>query len=106
MDKKMKSALLVVGVAALAFLLLSFRKKPEVAPVSALSQQEKDVLFNEAMGFRGGTYPDVDPYDGREEFLEKFQMRKEAALKKISELGLQAEFDAYKKIQDELPPRP
>ena len=65
----MKSALLVVGVAALAFLLLSFRKKPVAAPVSSLTQQEKDV-------------------------------------KKISELGLQAEFDAYKKIQDELPPRP
>jgi hypothetical protein len=32
-------------------------------------------------------------------------MRREAALKKIAELGLQAEFDAYKKIQDELPPR-
>ena len=99
MDKKMKSALLVVGVAALAFLLLSFRKKPVAAPVSSLTQQEKDVLFDEAMGYRGGAAPS-------DEMLEQFRMRMEAALKKISELGLQAEFDAYKKIQDELPPRP
>lgn len=99
MDKKMKSALLVVGVAALAFLLISFRKKPTQAPVSTLTQQEKDILFDEAMGYRGGAAPS-------DEMMEEFRMRMEAALKKIADLGLQAEFDAYKKIQDELPPRP
>jgi hypothetical protein len=63
-----------------------------------LSQQEKDILFDEAMGYRGGAAPS-------DEMMEEFGMRREAALKKIAELGLQAEFDAYKKIQDELPPR-
>lgn len=99
MDKKVKSALLVVGVAALAFLLFSFRKKPTEATASTLTQQEKDILFDEAMGYRGGAAPS-------DEMMEEFRIRMEAALKKIADLGLQAEFDAYKKIQDELPPRP
>ena len=98
MDKKVKSALLVVGVAALAFLLLSFRKKPTEATASTLTQQEKDILFDEAIGYRGGAAPS-------DEMMEEFRIRMEAALKKIADLGLQAEFDAYKKIQDELPPR-
>ena len=99
MNKKVKSALLVVGVAALAFLLFSFRKKPTEATASTLTQQEKDILFDEAMGYRGGAAPS-------DEMMEEFRIRMEAALKKIADLGLQAEFDAYKKIQDEFPPRP
>lgn len=99
MDNKTKSAILVVGVVAVAFLLLSFRSKPKEVPVSNLTQQDKDILFDEAMGYRGGAAPS-------DEILEGFTMRKEAALKKIADLGLQAEFEAYKKIQDELPPRP
>lgn len=99
MDNKTKSAILVIGVVAVAFLLLSFRSKPKEAPLSTLTQQEKDILFDEAMGYRGGTRQS-------DERLEGYRTRQEAALKKITELGLQAEFDAYKKIQDELPPRP
>lgn len=100
MEKKTKSALLVLGVVAVAFLLLSWRKKPQSeTPVASLSQQEKDVLFDEAMGYRGGV-------QASDEMMEGYRTRQEAALKKIADLGLQAEFDAYKKIQDELPPRP
>ena len=99
MDNKTKSAILVIGVVAVAFLLLSFRSKPKEVPVSTMTQQEKDILFDEAMGYRGGAAPS-------DEMMEEFRSRQEAALKKIAESGLQAEFDAYKKIQDELPPRP
>lgn len=99
MENKTKSAILVIGVIAVAFILLSFRSKPKEAPVSTMTQQDKDILFDEAMGYRGGAAPS-------DEMMEEYRTRQEAALKKITELGLQAEFDAYKKIQDELPPRP
>lgn len=96
MDKNIKSALIVVGVAALAFLLLSGKKKPAT---QTISQQDKDILFDEAMGYRGGIEPPDD-------ILKGYEIAKEAALKKIEELGLGAEFEAYKKIQDNAPPRP
>lgn len=85
MNKQVKTALIVVGLAAAVFLLVSW-KKPQAKP---LTQPEKDQLFNDAMGYRGGAAPSP-------EIEEEARAKQEAALKKIGELGLQAEFEAFK----------
>lgn len=108
----------LMGAAALAsgyFIYYSFFKTPSPAPAqntmtmlpaqnnnntqpSGLSPQEKEELFNAAMGYRGGAAPP-------QFMLEEFQANQQIALQKIAELGLQAEFDDYVQAQSLLPDR-
>ena len=95
MNKQVKTALIIVGLAAAVFLLVSW-KKPEIKP---LTQSEKDQLFSDGMGYRGGAAPSP-------EIEEEAKKRQEEAIKKIAELGLQTEFEAYKASQEQLPDLP
>ena len=95
MNKQVKSALVILGLAAAVFLLVSWNKPK----VKALSDTEKNQLFNDAMGYRGGAAPPP-------EIEEEAKKRQEEALKKIAEFGLQAEFEAYKTAQEQLPDLP
>lgn len=91
MDKNIKSAIIVLAVAAAVFMLISWNKKPK----TALKEEEKAQLFSDAMGYRGGAAP-------APEVEEAAKVKKEEALKKISELGLQAEFDNFMKNQSQM----
>lgn len=94
MEKNVKSALVIVGIAALAFLLMSFStKKGQV--VTPLSEEEKLKLFEEANSYyRGGAAPS-------DEILANYEKTRTEALAKLKQLGLEAEFQAWVK---NLPP--
>jgi len=90
MDKNLKIGLLS-GVGVLLLLLLW--KRPKLVPSAApkpLTQEEKNVLFEDALArYMGGAPPS-------EEILANIKKSVDAALLKIKELALEAEFEAYK----------
>lgn len=90
MNKNIKNALIVVGIAAAALLLLSWAKpKKPVPEPSVLSEDEKKTLFMSAnRGYTGGAAPP-------QEILDEIEKERNAALAKISELGLDAEYRSY-----------
>lgn len=88
MNKNLKIALLSGAGVLLLVLLL---KKPKVSTLpKTLTQEEKNVLFEEALArYTGGAAPS-------QEILENIKKGVDAALLKIKELALEAEFEAYK----------
>jgi hypothetical protein len=96
MNKNVKSALVVVGLAAAVYLLVSWKKKPAT---ETLTPEQKNALFSDAMGYRGGAAPSP-------EIEQAAKDRQQEALKKIADLGLAKEYDEYVKAQSEMPDLP
>ncbi len=87
MNKNLKNALIVVGLAVGAFMLLSWRKKPQ-APAQ-LSDAEKQSLFESATTYyRGGAAPPI-------EVEQEMQRVRDEAMSKIKALGLEKELADY-----------
>lgn len=91
MNKNVKSALIVVGLAAAVYLLVSWKKKPAT---ETLTPEQKNALFSDAMGYRGGAAPSP-------EMEEEYRVKQQAALKKIADLGLAKEYDEYVQSQNQ-----
>jgi peptidoglycan hydrolase CwlO-like protein len=94
MNKNVKTAFIVVGIAVLAFMLMSFSKKPAAA--ATLSDEEKNNLFETAKGPQFGTQPPDD-------ILQQIEKERAEALEKIKALNLQAEYEAYLKSRENDP---
>ncbi len=94
MNKNVKTAFIVVGIAVLAFMLMSFSKKPAAA--ATLSDEEKNNLFATAKGPQFGTQPPDD-------ILQQIEKERAEALEKIKALNLQAEYEAYLKSRENDP---
>jgi len=88
MNKNLKIALLSGAGVLLLVLLL---KKPKVSSLpKTITEEEKNVLFEEALArYTGGAAPS-------QEILANIKKGVDAALLKIKELALEAEFEAYK----------
>ena len=100
MNKNVKTAVIVVGIAVLAFMLMSFSKKPAAA---TLSDEDKNNLFATAKGRpRGGAYIQLSE---EQEMAQNAAREKEynEAMQKIKEYGLEAEFEAYLKAHENDP---
>jgi hypothetical protein len=95
MTKQIKTALLVVGAATLAYLIL--KPSAVVAPLAApaLSDAEKQMLFNTAYGYRGGAAPP-------QELMDALNKAAADAQAKIAALGLTSEYQAYALQQSQL----
>ena len=91
MNKQVKAAVWVVGIAVGAYLLwynISFLK--------GMTQEKKDELFRIASGgLRGGAAP-------RPEIEEQIQQQEQEALMKIERLGLLGEYENFKKSRDNM----
>lgn len=87
MNKNIRNGLIVVGVAALIYILLTSNK-----PVT-LTEQEKVDLFEKARGYRGGVAPSL-------EMQQQFEKSATEAQKKIDELKLRSEYEAYLKSKE------
>ncbi len=87
MKKNILTALVVVVVAAGAYLLYNQFNKPK-ASSSGISQDDKTKLFNDALGYRGGAAPP-------QEIIDAANKAAEAAQAKIDALGLRQEFDKF-----------
>ena len=79
-------------------------KKSSAAPgtvpgVPVLTTEEKQLLFSDAMGYRGGAAPP-------QQMMDEIEQRRTAALSKIEANGLLAEFNQYMKSQELLPSLP
>jgi peptidoglycan hydrolase CwlO-like protein len=95
MNKNVKTAFIVVGIAVLAFMLMSFSKKSAATPAT-LSDEEKNNLFQTAKGPQFGTQPPDD-------ILQQIEKERAEALEKIKALNLQAEYEAYLKSRENDP---
>lgn len=96
MTKQVKAAFWVVGVALVGYFMLTSLKKKQ----TGLSDQEKNDLFNTASGgLRGGANPP-------QEIMDQIIQQEQAALLKIEQLNLMAEYEAYKKANENAPLRP
>lgn len=85
----MKNGLIVVGLAVLAFMLISWNKKPKTEAIKPLSDEEKETLFAAATTYyRGGEAPPI-------EVEQKFQRTRDEAMSKIKALGLENELATY-----------
>ena len=88
MNNNLKNALVVVGLAVGAFLLLSWTKKTQQAP-KQLTDAEKDALFEAATTYyRGGAAPPI-------EVEQEFQRTRDEAMSKIKAMGLEKELADY-----------
>jgi len=96
MNKNVKSALVVLGLAAAVYFLVSWRKKPIT---ETLTPEEKNALFSDAMGYRGGAAPSP-------EIEQAARDKQQAALKRIADLGLAKEYDEYVQAQSGMPDLP
>lgn len=89
MEKNMKNGLIVVGLAVLAFMLISWNKKPKTEAPKPLSDEEKEAIFAAATTYyRGGAAPPI-------EVEQEFQRTRDEAMSKIKALGLENELAAY-----------
>jgi len=96
MNKNIKNALVVVGIAVSAILLLSWAKPKRETPASTpgITEDEKLELFISAnSGRSGGAAPSPEVY-------ERYERRRNEALARIAELGLE---DEYRKYLSSLP---
>ena len=83
MNKNIRNAVIVVAVAALAFTLMSFAKKP------ALTDDDKQKLFADAVARPvGGAAPP-------ESIMQEYDKKNADAMAKIKELGLEKEFENW-----------
>lgn len=97
MTKQVKAAFWVVGIALVGYFLFNSMKTKKQ---EGLSDQEKNDLFNTASGgLRGGAAPPPD-------IMDQIIQQEQAALLKIEQLGLMAEYEAYKKANQNAPDRP
>ena len=97
MTKQVKAAFWVVGIALVGYFLFTSMKTKKQ---EGLSDQEKNDLFNTASGgLRGGAPPPPD-------IMDQIIQQEQAALLKIEQLGLMAEYEAYKKANENAPLRP
>ena len=91
MNKQVKAAVWVVGIAVGAYLLwynISFLK--------GVPQEKKDELFRIASGgLRGGAAPPP-------EIEDQIQQQEQEALMKIERLGLLGEYENFKKSRDNM----
>jgi hypothetical protein len=94
MNKNVKTAVIVVGIAVLAFMLMSFSKKKTAK--TELSAEEKNALFETARGPQFGTQPPDD-------IFQQIEKERAEALEKIKALNLQAEYEAYLKSRENDP---
>lgn len=92
MNKNVKTAIVVVGVALAAFMLLSWTKKPsEQMAEPVIKDEEKEGLFSAATNYyRGGIQPSKF-------LLDELEKSRNEALAKIKAMALEAEFEAWKK---------
>lgn len=92
MNKNVKTAIVVVGVALAAFMLLSWTKKPsEQTAEPVIKDEEKDQLFAAATrSYRGGAAPS-------QFMLDELEKGRNEALAKIKAMALEAEFEAWMK---------
>ncbi|MBM3201803.1 MAG: hypothetical protein FJZ56_05290 [Chlamydiae bacterium] len=89
MNKQVKAAIWVVGIAVGAYFLWF-----NVSFLKGVPQEEKDNLFRIASGgLRRGarTSPDIQ---------EQIQKQEQEALMKIERMGLLGEYEAFKKSRD------
>lgn len=85
----MKNGLIVVGIAVLAFMLISWNKKPKTEVPKTLTEEEKNALFAAATNYyRGGAAPPI-------EVEQEFQRMRDEAMSKIKALGLEKELAEY-----------
>jgi len=94
MNKNVKTAVIVVGIAVLAFMLMSFSKKPAAA--ATLSDEDKNLLFATAKG----PQPRGAQMALTEELQAEIQKERDYAMQKIKEYGLEAEYEAYLKSRE------
>jgi hypothetical protein len=100
MNKNVKTAVIVVGIAVLAFMLMSFSKKPAAA---TLSDEDKNNLFATAKGPQPRGAQMALTEEQEMALQAEIQKERDYAMQKIKEYGLEAEYEAYLKSRENEP---
>jgi hypothetical protein len=91
----------VVGIAVLAFALMSFAKKSAVK--APLSDEEKNNLFATAKGPQPRGAQMALTEEQEMALQAEIQKERDYAMQKIKEYGLEAEYEAYLKSRENEP---
>ncbi len=102
MNKNVKTAVIVVGIAVLAFMLMSFSKKPAATPAT-LSDEDKNLLFATAKGPQPRGAQMALTEEQEMALQAEIQKERDYAMQKIKEYGLEAEYEAYLKSRENEP---